>query len=141
MEKKDIELIPGFMILTSNQQLIQQSCINYMGYSGNNDFLNKRHIHTSPLFFKKTEKTVKFIEEWLYYCQIPKCLIKNKSFHQCDQAILNILLDKYNFFGILLCHNKLDSKSYKKYIELLLQKISNDENNNDENNIENNNEK
>ncbi len=54
------------------------------------------------IFMKKTQKTINFIKEWLELCQIPEFIIKNTSYHQCVQAILNILLDKYGFDGLII---------------------------------------
>lgn len=110
MNNNNIELLPGFQINTINKLLIKEECLKYLNYDKNEEFLNKNHYHTSPLLFKKTSNTVNFIKEWLEYCQVPECIIKNTKFHQCDQAIFNILLDKYNFNGILFSDSKLESK-------------------------------
>jgi len=118
-----IELLPGFMISTSNKFLIKPECIKYMGYENNQNFLNNFHFQTSPMILKKTPKTLEFISEWLKYCKIPECLIKNTPYHQCDQAILNILLDKYNFKGLIYIDNKLESKKYSVYWNKLLEHI------------------
>lgn len=125
MESNDIELLPGFMIDKTNKSLIKPECLEYMSCINNEDFLNKFHYQTSPMIFKKTPKTLKFIEEWLKYCMIPKCIIKNVSYHQCDQAILNILLYKYNWNGILFIEDKTESKKYSIYWEKLLEYIKN----------------
>ncbi len=95
MDKNNLELLPGFKIEKINRSLIKLECLKYLNYDSNEEFLNKNHYQTSPMLLKKTQKTINFIKEWLELCQIPECIIKNTSYHQCDQAILNILLDKY----------------------------------------------
>ena len=119
MEKNNIDLLPGFMVYGLNKDSIQPECLNYMG--ANNDYvLNHRLYQTSPLFIKKTEKTIQLIEEWLKYCTIPECIIRqSKKMHFYDQSILNVLLLKYNYKGVF-CHNasKLQSKSYSFYVNL-----------------------
>lgn len=118
MESNLIDLIPGFQINEINKNLIQPQCLEYMGYSDNKKFLSHRHYHTSPMFIKKTSKTLKFISKWLKYSQKPDCIIKKTPYHQCDQAILNILLWKYGYKGIYVDIEKLESKSYSKFIDL-----------------------
>ena len=100
MESNFIDLLPGFQINTINKYLIQPQCLKYMGFSENIDFLSHKHYHTSPMFIKKTKKTIEFIYEWLKYSQINECIIKKTKYHQCDQAILNVLLWKYEYKGI-----------------------------------------
>lgn len=124
MNSNSIELLPGFMINICNKFLIKPECIKYMGYENNQNFLNSLHYQTSPMILKKTHRTLKFIGEWLKYCKIPKCIVKNVPYHQCDQAILNILLDKYNFKGLISSDNKLESKKYSVYWNKLLEHIS-----------------
>lgn len=121
MESNSIDLLPGFQIDKINKNLIQPQCLSLMGYSTNDDFLSHKHYHTSPMFIKKTPKTVQFICEWLEFCQIPNCIIKKTPYHQCDQAILNILLWKYGYKGIYLEIEKLDSKSYNRFIEMFYE--------------------
>lgn len=123
MNKNNIDLLPGFQINTSNKFLIKEECLRYLNYDKNEEFLNKNHYHTSPLLFKKTPKTAKFIKEWEELCQVPQCIIKNTRFHQCDQAILNILLDKYNYKGLLYIDNKEESKKYSFYWKKLIEYI------------------
>lgn len=125
MNKNNIELIPGFQINSINKLLIQEECLKYLGYDENKDFLYKNHYHTSPLLFKKNSKTVELIKEWFDLCQIDDCIIKNTKFHQCDQAILNILLDKYNYYGLLYIDNKEESKKYSVYWKKLLDYVNN----------------
>lgn len=115
MNLNSIELLPGF--------LIKPECLKYMGYENNEDFLNSFHYQTSPMILKKTNKTVEFITEWLKYCKIPECIVKNVPYHQCDQAISNILLDKYNFKGIIHTDNKNVSKKYSIHWNKLLEYI------------------
>lgn len=124
MNKNNIDIIPGFEINCMNKLLIKEECLNYMQIN-NNDFLNKYHIHTSPMIIKKTLKTLNFIEDWLKYCQIPECIIKNTNFHQCDQAIFNILLDKYNFKPILFSDNKEQSKKHTFFWKKIIEYIDN----------------
>jgi hypothetical protein len=50
MNDNNIDLLPGFQINIPNKLLIQESCLKYLGYDKNEDFLNKKHYHTSPLF-------------------------------------------------------------------------------------------
>jgi hypothetical protein len=121
MDKNNIDLLPGFLINKFNKSLIKKECLKYMNVDNNDEFLNKFHYHTSPLIFKKNEKTFKFIEEWLQYCQIHECIIKNVAYHQCDQAIFNILLYKYNYNGLIETDDKQTSKSYKIYWKNLLE--------------------
>ena len=125
MNENNIELLPGFKINVMNKYLIKEECLKYMDYNNNEDFLNKEHYNTSPLIFKKTQNTVQFIKEWLHFCQIPQCIIKNTRSHQCDQAIFNILLDKYNYKGILYTDDKNESKKYSIYWKKLIEYINN----------------
>jgi len=125
MNSNLIDLLPGFLINTYNKFLIKPECLRCMGYDNNNDFLNSFHYQTSPMILKKTSKTLEFIEEWLKYCKIPECIIKNTPYHQCDQAILNILLDKYNFKGLIYTNDKSESKKYSVYWIKLLEYIQN----------------
>lgn len=124
MELNNLELLPGFLINICNKILIKSECIKYMGYYNNQDFLNKLHYQTSPMIIKKTPQTIKFIKEWLQYCIIPECIIKNVSYHQCDQAIFNILLDKYNYKGLIYTDSKVESKLYSNYWNKLLEHIN-----------------
>lgn len=126
MNKNNIELIPGFEKNSQNKYLIKQECLKYMGYDNNCIFLEKNHCHTSPLLFKKTPRTVQFINEWLEYCQIPECIIKNIKFHQCDQAIFNILLDKYDYKSLLYTFDKNESKLYNFYWKKMIEYINNE---------------
>jgi hypothetical protein len=123
MNTNNIELIPGFQINIDNKLLIKEECLKYLNYDKNENFLNKKHYHTSPLLFKKTSKTVDFIKNWLNLCQVPQCIIKNTRFHQCDQAIFNILLDVNNYQGLLFIDNKGESKKYSVYWKKLLEYI------------------
>jgi hypothetical protein len=59
-------------------------------------------------------------------CQIPECIIKNVAYHQCDQSILNILLNKYGYYGLISTDEKDESKKYYLYWELLLKYIEAD---------------
>lgn len=123
MDKNKIELLPGFKIDKINRDLIKHECLKYLNYHTNEEFLNKNHYQTSPMLLKKTPKTINFIKEWLELCQIPQCIIKNTSFHQCDQAILNILLDKYGYDGLIYVKDKSDSKKYSIYWKMLLEYV------------------
>ena len=128
MNKNNIELIPGFTIDKINRNLIKEECLQYLNYHTNEDFLNKNHIHTSPMLLKKTPYTVNFIKEWMDLCQIPQCIIKNTRSHQCDQAILNILLDKYGYKGLVYIQEKSESKKYSVYWKMLLEYINDKDN-------------
>lgn len=123
MNLNSIELLPGFLINSSNKLLIKPECLKNMGYENNQNFLDRYHYQTSPLILKKTAKTLEFVNEWLRYCKIPECIIKTVPYHQCDQSILNILLDKYNFKGIIYTDNKSESKKYSVYWNKLLEHI------------------
>ena len=125
MEQNNIQLLPGFIINKPNYSLIKKECLEYMGYSEDQNFLNSDHYQTSPMIFKKTTDTTNFIKEWLEFCQIPQCIVKNTKFHQCDQAIMNILLDKYNFKGLLETTDKNESKLYSAYWKKMLKYIEN----------------
>jgi len=124
MNNNSIELLPGFQINSANKYLIKEECLKYIGWENNQQFLNGNHYHTSPLILKKTPNTIKFIKEWLDYCQIPQCLVKTVSFHQCDQSIFNILLDKYGYKGILFTDDKNESKKYSIYWNKLIEYIN-----------------
>jgi hypothetical protein len=124
MDKNNIELIPGAKLNKQNRYLIKGECLNYMGCNDEN-FLNCNHYQTSPMLFKKTANTINFIKEWLDYCQIPQCIVKNTETHQCDQAILNILLYKYGYEGLIYIEDKNESKKYSVYWKLLLEYIEN----------------
>ena len=117
MNHKNIDLLPGLMINIKNHELITNQCFNEMNANLETYKLHN-HYHTSPLFIRKTPETIKFIEEWLFWCQNKNCIIKYKSFHQCDQAILNILLIKYNYKGIYKEFSKNDSKKFNLYLKL-----------------------
>lgn len=123
MNLNSIELLPGFLVNSCNKLLIKPECVRYMGYENNQDFLNSFHYQTSPMILKKTTKTLEFIGEWLKYCKIPECIIKNVPYHQCDQSILNILLDKYNYKGLIYTDDKSESKKYSIYWNKLLEYI------------------
>lgn len=123
MNEKNIELLPGFKVNKMNKYLIKNECLKYLKYDSNENFLNSYHYHTCPMIFKKTINTMNFIYEWMELCQIPQCIIKNTPFHQCDQSILNILLDKYGYFGIVYTDNKELSKKYNLYWSMLLNHI------------------
>ena len=75
------------------------------------------------MIIKKTANTLAFIKEWLELCQIPQCIIKNNKYHQCDQAILNILLYKYKYNGIIFTNDKSDSKKYSFFWKELIKYI------------------
>lgn len=119
-----IDLIPGFKIDKKNSSLIKKECLKYLNYDTNIQFLNKNHFHTSPMILQKTSKTLEFIKEWMDLCQIPQCIIKNTKFHQCDQSILNILLDKYGYEGLVYMKEKDESKKYNVYWKILLAHIN-----------------
>lgn len=123
MNSKNIELLPGFKVNKMNKYLIKNECLKYLKYDSNEKFLSSDHYHTSPMIFKKTPNTMKFIHEWLELCQIPECIVKNTPFHQCDQAILNILLDKYGYSGLIGTDDKELSKKYNLYWSMLLKYI------------------
>lgn len=125
IKKNNIFFIPGFIINKPNKILISNECQKYMNVNNDLDFLNKLHIQTSPMIMMKNEKTMNMISEWLKYCQIPKCILKTSNTHQCDQVILNILLHKYNFKGILFMENKNESKKYTMFWNMLIGYINN----------------
>jgi hypothetical protein len=125
MNHKSIDLLPGFMINVNNYELISPSCLNAM--NANNDTIKfHKHYHTSPLFIRKTPQTFNFIQEWLMWCQNKSCILKLTPYHQCDQAIFNILLIKYNFKSIFPNLSKDDSKMFNIYLKLFHSNLFND---------------
>jgi hypothetical protein len=117
MNHKNINLLPGPMINVKNYELITPQCLNAMN-ANNNITKFHNHYHTSPLFIRKTPDTVKFVEEWLFWVQNKSCIIKLSPYHQCDQAIFNILLIKYNFKSIFPNFSKDNSKMFNLFLQL-----------------------
>lgn len=124
MEINNIDLLAGPKLDKINKNLIKEECLNYLKYDTNENFLNKNHYQANLLFFKKTSKKLNFIKEWMDLCQVPQCIIKNTKFHQCDQAILNILLDKYGYEGLVYIEEKSESKKYSVYWKMLIEYIN-----------------
>lgn len=120
MESNNLLIFPGLTPGNINKHHTSIQCLRHMG-ARNKKFLLKKIFHTSPLFIKKTDFTIKFIEEWLHFCCIPVCITrfiwKNGS-HCCDQSILNILLFKYNIKGLNYITDKNNTKSHNFYLEL-----------------------
>lgn len=123
MINNNIDIIPGFEINKPNSILISNECLKYMKIYDDDTFLKKNHIQTSPMIIIKNNKTMIFIKEWIDYCQIPTCILKTSNAHQCDQAILNILLYKYNYNSLLYTEDKLDSKKYSSFWQMLCEYI------------------
>lgn len=119
-----IDLIPGFIVDKINKYLISNECAKYMGVFGDEVFMNKNHIQTSPIIIMKNDKTIGFIKEWLTYCQIHACILKTSNVHQCDQAVLNILMYKHGYQGIIFVEDKNDSKKYSLFWKMLFEHIS-----------------
>jgi len=100
INKNNIELLPGFETNYKNYQMIKKSCLKFFDLD-NEKFKNKNNVFTSPMFLKKNDFTLKFINEWLENCLIEE----NVSYqdlsniggkvHIYDQAVLNCLLNKY----------------------------------------------
>ena len=97
----------GYDILTGmtlkenyNYQMIKPSCLDFFNLN-NDDFKQKYHILTCPLFIKKNSFTMNFVREWLECC----CVEDNVSYmdlshlggqrNMYDQAVFNCLLYKY----------------------------------------------
>ena len=101
MKKNNIDLLPGFETNYKNYQMIKNSCLDFFNLN-NEEFKNINNIFTSPMFLKKTDFNINFLNEWMVNCLIEE----NVSYqdlsdiggkvHIYDQAILNYLLYKYN---------------------------------------------
>ena len=101
MIKNNINLLPGFETNYKNYQMIKKSCLDFFNLN-NKEFKNINNIFTSPMFLKKTDFNINFLNEWMINCLIEE----NVSYHDLssiggkvhiyDQAVLNCLLYKYN---------------------------------------------
>lgn len=124
MINSGIDLIPGFVVDKINKYLTSNECAKYMDVFGDDSFMNKQHIQTSPMMIIKNDKTMGFIKEWLSYCHIHTCILKTSNVHQCDQAVLNILMYKHGYQGLIFVEDKNDSKKYSSFWKMLFEQIS-----------------
>jgi hypothetical protein len=125
MESNNLVILPGLTPGNINKHHTSIYCMRFMG-ARNKTFLLKKLFHTSPLFIKKTDFTIKFIEEWLKYCCVPICIERftwRNGSHCCDQSILNILLFRYNIKGLSFLTDKNNTKSHNFYLELFTNNI------------------
>lgn len=119
-----VDLIPGFKTDKMNKYLISNECAKYMNVYNDDIFMNMMHIQASQIIIMKNDKTMGFIKEWLDYCQIHTCILKTSNVHQCDQAVLNILMYKYGYQSLLSAKDKNDSKKYSLFWKMLFEHIS-----------------
>ena len=101
MKKNNIDLLPGFETNYKNYQMIKNSCLDFFNLN-NEEFKNINNIFTSPMFLKKTDFNMNFLNEWMVNCLIEENVSYQDlsniggKMHIYDQAVLNCLLYKYN---------------------------------------------
>lgn len=118
MKKNNIDLLPGFETNYKNYQMIKNSCLDFFNLN-NEEFKNINNIFTSPMFLKKTDFNINFLNEWMVNCLIEE----NVSYqdlsniggkvHIYDQAVLNCLLYKYNIKYFR--SDTFDENEFRKY--------------------------
>lgn len=103
----DITLFPNFH---NNRGYVKRDIIRKI-LNDDTSFLDKKHLEGNIILLKNSEKTRKFIEEWLSYCEDPDLITdypskdeyKDFKDNRHDQAILSALYYKnsesYNLYN------------------------------------------
>mgnify|MGYP007071570912 CR=1 FL=1 len=87
----------------TNKKYTKQYFIDY--FNLDEQYLNDTMLEAGTIYLRKTEKSINFIKEWLYLCQIEKLIddnsygINNKDYYidnRYDQTILTYLAYKHN---------------------------------------------
>lgn len=121
-------------------------CETFIGMGLTDDKYKKtRQIQASFMAFRKNERTIRFVDEWLNYCTHIDLLSDNHNFenqianfvgHRMDQSIFSLLCKKYNIksyydptqYGILgyrpvLANTYMKIETKKKYpVTILLHR-------------------
>ena len=75
-------------------------------YSLPDDFMNKKQVQASNIFFRISDRSKRFVKRWLMFCQMPGLIndalsikpnISTFQDNRHDQAILSALSIKYNY--------------------------------------------
>lgn len=45
----------------------------------NSDYHNSLHVDAAFLIFRKSNEAIKFVEKWLYYCEIPDIIVGGRN--------------------------------------------------------------
>ena len=122
METNNLDIMPGIRQNLTNEMHTSDDCINRikMDYDFDiNAYKSSPQYTAGHLIIKKTERSVKFINEWLKYCQIYKCIEKKKTktgFNNCDMAVLNVLLFAYSIQNPCQPLDKYISRSHNVFL-------------------------
>ncbi|MEM3062867.1 MAG: hypothetical protein QW303_04915 [Nitrososphaerota archaeon] len=101
MENKNIDIMPGNFQMVENEYGSSDYCIYRIKQDHNFDvekYKKTMQQCAGHIIIKKTNFSIKFVDEWLKYCQIEPCIKKTKTkkgFNNCDMSIFNILLFIY----------------------------------------------
>ena len=129
METNKLDIMPGIPQKNlTNGMHTSDDCINRikMDYDFDvNAYKSSQQYTAGHLIIKKTERSVKFISEWLKYCQIYKCIQKKRTstgFNNCDMAVLNVLLFAYSIKNPYPPLDKYISRSHNVFLSQYEQK-------------------
>lgn len=96
------------------------SCMDKMGLRHHEN----SYMHASGMMcLRKCDKTMKFVEEWLYWNLDPECsALKNweqerdfKVGHRHDQSISGLLLNRMNADAIDILHNNMNAYNFLQF--------------------------
>ena len=127
MEANNIDIMPGATHSKINLTHTSDHCITVIKKTHNFDVASyKKSLQhmAGHIIIKKTERSMKFIAQWLKYCQVWKCIRKNRTkhgFNNCDMAVFNVLLFIYSISNPNKSLTKNEARNHNIYLSQFLE--------------------
>lgn len=132
MEENNIEMTGGMIDSINNYYHVSSVCVNIIKQDhefDSNKFYTTPHYMATHIIIKKTENTVKCVQEWLKYCQIKDCICpppRRDGRHNYDMSVFNIVMYIFGFKGIDVNDGKHVCKDHNYLLKYFNNKYYND---------------